>query len=69
VELGREKEVSKELAKLDKVSEVYVMTGEYDILVKVDAENPEEMLDFIIEKIRKIDGVEDTRTVFAKKIK
>lgn len=69
VELGREKEVSEELAKVDGVTEVYVMTGEYDVLAKIDVEKPEEALDLIMDKIRKINGIEETRTIFAKKVK
>ena len=69
VELGREKEVSEELAKVDGVAEVYVLTGEYDVLVKIGVEKPEEALDLIMDKIRKINGIEETRTIFAKKVK
>jgi DNA-binding Lrp family transcriptional regulator len=69
VELGREKEVSGELARVDGVAEVYVMTGEYDLLAKIDVEKPEEALDLIMDKIRKINGIEETRTIFAKKVK
>ena len=69
VELGREKKVSEELAKVGGVTEVYVMTGEYDILAKIDVEKPEEALDLIMDKIRKINGIEETRTIFAKKVK
>ena len=69
VEVGREKEVSRALAMVTGVTEVYVLTGEYDILVKIDVENPEEALDLIMDKIRKISGIEGTRTIFAKKVK
>ena len=69
VEVGREKEVSEELAKVDGVAEVYVLTGEYDVLVKIDVEKPEEALDLIMDKIRKINGIAETRTIFAKKVK
>jgi len=69
VEVGREKEVSRALAMVTGVTEVYVLTGEYDVLVKIDVEKPEEALDLIMDKIRKISGIEGTRTIFAKKVK
>lgn len=69
VEVGREKEVSRALAMVAGVTEVYVLTGEYDVLVKIDVEEPEEALDLIMDKIRKISGIEGTRTIFAKKVK
>jgi len=69
VEVGREKEVSRALAIVTGVTEVYVLTGEYDVLVKIDVEEPEEALDLIMDKIRKISGIENTITIFAKKIK
>ena len=69
VEVGREKEVSRALAMVTGVTEVYVLTGEFDVLAKIDVEEPEEALDLIMDKIRKISGIEGTRTIFAKKIK
>jgi DNA-binding Lrp family transcriptional regulator len=69
VEVGREKEVSRALAMVTGVTEVYVLTGEYDVLVKINVDKPEEALDLIMDKIRKISGIEGTRTIFAKKVK
>ncbi len=69
VEVGSEKEVSRALAMVTGVTEVYVLAGEDDVLVKIDVEEPEEALDLIMDKIRKISGIEGTRTIFAKKIK
>ena len=69
VELGREREVSEEVAKISEVTEVYVLTGEYDVIAKIEVENSEEALDLIMKKVRKIKGIEETRTIFAKKVK
>ncbi|MDI6859847.1 MAG: Lrp/AsnC ligand binding domain-containing protein [Methanocellales archaeon] len=65
--VGHEKAVAKELAKIDEVSEVYLLTGEYDILV--DAKDPSTVIDLIAEKLRKVGGIQETRTIFTEKIK
>ncbi|RZN70074.1 MAG: Lrp/AsnC family transcriptional regulator [Candidatus Methanolliviera hydrocarbonicum] len=67
-ELGRVKDVAEKLSELPETSEVYLMTGEYDIIAKIEAE-PEEAIDLILEKILKIEGISKTRTIFTKKIK
>jgi Lrp/AsnC family transcriptional regulator for asnA, asnC and gidA len=51
--------VKMELSKLDEVSEVYSVSGEYDLLIKLWAHNIEELNQLINSKIRSIDGVED----------
>ncbi len=52
--------VEKELPKLDKVSQVYSISGEYDILIKVWARTLDELND-IISEIRTIDGIDELR--------
>jgi Lrp/AsnC family transcriptional regulator for asnA, asnC and gidA len=47
------------LSKLDEVSEVYSVSGEYDLLIKLWAHDMEELNQVINSKIRSIDGVED----------
>lgn len=69
VESGMEKEVSEEMTTVDGVTEVYVITGEYDLLVKMEIDNLEDAMDLIMGRIRNIDGIEGTRTILAKKIK
>ena len=50
-----------ELPKLDKVSQVYSISGEYDILIKVWAHTLEELNDIVNSEIRTIDGIEELR--------
>ncbi len=47
------------LADLDEVSEVYSVSGEYDLLIKLWAHDMEELSQLIDHKIRSIDGVDD----------
>ncbi len=49
-----------ELPKLEKVSQVYSISGEYDILIKVWAHTLDELND-IVTQIRTIDGIEELR--------
>lgn len=51
--------VKEKLAQLEEVSEVYSVSGEYDILIKVWVPGLEELNQLINAKIRSIDGVED----------
>lgn len=53
--------VEKELPKLDQVSHVYSISGEYDILIKVWAHTLEELNDIINSEIRTINGIEELR--------
>lgn len=58
------------LSKLDEVSEVYSVSGEYDLLTKLWAHNMEELNQIINSKIRSIDGVDDlTEMIVMERVK
>jgi Lrp/AsnC family transcriptional regulator for asnA, asnC and gidA len=62
--------VKEELSKLDEVSEVYSVSGEYDILIKVWVPNIEELNKLMNTKIRSIDGVQDlTEMIVMERVK
>jgi Lrp/AsnC family transcriptional regulator for asnA, asnC and gidA len=62
--------VKEDLSKLDEVSEVYSVSGEYDILIKVWVPNIEELNKLMNTKIRSIDGVEDlTEMIVLERVK
>ncbi len=58
-----EREVYKILEKLPEVEEVYSLFGEFDIIAKIHAENFNNLGQVVVDKIRSIDGVEDTKTL------
>ncbi len=58
-ESEKHRNVESKLAKLEEVSEVYSISGEYDILIKVWAHSLEELNNIVNNKIRSVDGVED----------
>ena len=57
-----QREVAKKISFLRGVSEVHIIGGEWDILVKARGRSIKEMGDFIIDRLRKIKGVERTLT-------
>ncbi|MHA1667575.1 MAG: Lrp/AsnC family transcriptional regulator [Candidatus Heimdallarchaeaceae archaeon] len=55
--------VAKEISKLPFVQEVHIITGEWDMLLKVRGKNSEEIGKFVLDKLREIEGVLKTVTV------
>jgi Lrp/AsnC family transcriptional regulator for asnA, asnC and gidA len=58
------------LSNLEEVSEVYSVSGEYDLLIKLWAHDMEELNHVINSKIRSIDGVDDlTEMIVMERVK
>ncbi|MCS7142648.1 MAG: Lrp/AsnC family transcriptional regulator [Aigarchaeota archaeon] len=57
-----QREVAVEIAALENVQEVYLISGDWDILVKVRAGSISEIGRLVIDKIREIKGVSKTLT-------
>lgn len=69
-ESEKHKDVEKELSNLNNVSEVYSISGEYDILIKVWAHTLDELNNIINSKIRSVDGIEDlTEMIVMERVK
>jgi len=54
--------VAEEIAKFAQVQEVHIITGDWDLLVKIRAENVDAVGKFVVDKLRLIDGLEKTLT-------
>jgi Lrp/AsnC family transcriptional regulator, leucine-responsive regulatory protein len=54
--------VAEEIAKFAEVQEVHIITGDWDLLVKLRAENVEAIGKFVVDKLRLIKGLEKTLT-------
>ena len=54
--------VAEEIAKFPEVQEVHIITGDWDLLVKLRAENVEAVGKFVVDKLRLIKGLEKTLT-------
>lgn len=55
--------ITKEILNFPHVIEVNPLFGEYDLIVKIENDDTSKIAKFVIEKIRKIDGVNDTKTL------
>jgi len=57
-----QREVARRIAMLPEVQETHIITGDWDILLKVRVRNVEELGRFVIDRLRTIKGVEKTLT-------
>lgn len=58
-----QKEVAKRISKLPFVERVFIIAGEWDLLLEVVAKDVEDLGKWITEKLREIDGVDKTQTL------
>lgn len=61
-------EVADNIAKLNEVVYLVVVSGRYDIMIEVFCRDHEELLKFITEKLYRIEGVRETETFMHLKI-
>ena len=54
--------VAEEIAKFPEVQEVHIITGDWDLLVKLKAESVDAVGKFVVDKLRLIKGLEKTLT-------
>ena len=57
-----QRQVAEEIARFAEVQEVHIITGDWDILVKLRAENVEAIGKFVVDKLRLIKGLDKTLT-------
>ena len=60
---AREQEIYNKLKTINEIVEVHPLFGEYDIIAKIEAESFDLLSQIIIEKIRSIEGMVDTKTL------
>jgi len=63
-DLLSQKEFCQEIAKHPFVQEVFVMSGQYDVFLKVRTKDVEEMNRFIVDFLRELPAVDRTLTMF-----
>ncbi len=63
VEPGAEREVFKEVIKIEEVADVHLLFGEYDLIVRVEADDYDLIGEIVVNKIRKVPGVVSTKTL------
>jgi DNA-binding Lrp family transcriptional regulator len=62
-EMNKEREVYAKLLKIKGIMEVHPLFGEYDFIAKVQAKDFNALGRVIINKVRKVKGVTDTKTL------
>lgn len=60
---GMEHEVYRALLKFPEVRELYLLFGGYDIIAKLEASGFEDMGALVVNRIRRVQGVADTKTL------
>lgn len=58
-----EKELASRIAKMRDVEEVHIVTGEWDLLLKVRAKSMELLGNMVLDKLREMEGVAKTQTI------
>jgi DNA-binding Lrp family transcriptional regulator len=59
---GKERDVYERLLKLQSITELYPLFGEYDFLAKLTAEDFQVLGEFIVDEIRAIPNILETKT-------
>ncbi|MDP6856729.1 MAG: Lrp/AsnC ligand binding domain-containing protein [Candidatus Thalassarchaeaceae archaeon] len=67
-ETGREADVRQAIGEIEMVEQRWGIFGEFDVLVKVVADDEVDLTRCIMEEIRKIDGILGTRTLIGSQI-
>ena len=57
-----QRELAEQISRLPEVQEVHIITGDWDILIKVKDKDVDAMGKFVIDKLRKVKGIEKTLT-------
>ncbi|MCL2134269.1 MAG: Lrp/AsnC family transcriptional regulator [Candidatus Bathyarchaeota archaeon] len=57
-----QRDIAKEIAQLPEVQEVHIITGDWDLLIKIRTENINATGKFVVDKLRHIIGLQKTLT-------
>ncbi len=60
---GKEKKVYDKIASIKEVEELYPLFGEYDLIAKIVVKDFEELSNIVVNNIRTIEGVVETKTL------
>ncbi|WP_407050430.1 Lrp/AsnC ligand binding domain-containing protein [Methyloraptor flagellatus] len=62
-QLGRSYDVATSIADAEIASEVYSTAGDYDLIAKFYVEDEADIGHFVNEKVQRIAGIQDTKTI------
>jgi DNA-binding Lrp family transcriptional regulator len=67
-DLGHAEGVGNKIAEMTEVSEVYSVTGEYDLLIKVNFHDLAEIEHFVQDKLHRVPGLKETVTMMSYRV-
>ncbi len=62
VDMPAQREILGKLQQFDEVREAHIIFGAFDIIVKAEFKDNEELSSFVVDKVKAIIGVGDTQT-------
>ena len=62
VEQRKFKQVKESLEKINEIKRILLLSGEFDIILEIEIDEPEELWNLFVDKIDKIDGIIETNT-------
>ncbi len=62
IDSAKARDVLERVQQMDEVEEAYLIYGAYDILIKGSFKTPEALSSFVVDNLRKLEGVRDTVT-------
>jgi len=65
---GRDREVANKVKEIQGVENVYLAAGHFDVVAEAQAPDDASMLSLTYDKIRVIDGIRETHTMFCLKV-
>ncbi len=65
---GRDREVANKAKEIQGVENVYLAAGRFDVVVEAQTPDDASMLSLTYDKIRVIDGIRETHTMFCLKV-
>jgi DNA-binding Lrp family transcriptional regulator len=65
IERGKIDSVADQLVEIQGVSEVYSVSGQYDLIAVIRVKQNDDLADVVTEHIRKIEGIQRTETMLA----
>jgi DNA-binding Lrp family transcriptional regulator len=61
---GEERKIAEEIANFDEITEIYGISGEYDLLIRARVESIEKLNEILMNRVRPFPGVLRTHTIF-----
>jgi len=62
-EPGKEADIYTKLKEIEEIEESYPLFGEYDIMAKANGDSFQEIGEMVVNKIRTLDGIKETKTL------